>query len=113
MHWRTFSIEFKYADSTFLLGSDLDGNSFNKYTSICARATRQALKEEERAAAERRGFMALRYQEWKDGKASENVSSLHTPQQQHLRSSNALQHWAEPIPSRNNRTRALLQIEDH
>ena len=49
-------------------------NSFNKYTAICARATRQALKEEERAAAERRGFMALRYQEWKDGKASENVS---------------------------------------
>ncbi len=49
-------------------------DSFNKYTAICARATRQALKEEERAAAERRGYMALRYQEWKDGKPSENVS---------------------------------------
>ncbi|KAJ9475563.1 hypothetical protein PHBOTO_005650 [Pseudozyma hubeiensis] len=49
-------------------------NSFNKYTAICARATRQALKEEERASAERRGYMALRYQEWKDGQASENLN---------------------------------------
>ncbi|CBQ69893.1 related to atp synthase epsilon chain, mitochondrial [Sporisorium reilianum SRZ2] len=48
--------------------------TFNKYTAICARATRQALKEEERAAAERRGYMALRYQEWKDGKASDNLN---------------------------------------
>ncbi|EST08295.1 ATPase, F1 complex, epsilon subunit, mitochondrial [Kalmanozyma brasiliensis GHG001] len=48
--------------------------TFNKYTAICARATRQALKEESRATAERRGYMALRYQEWKDGKASENLN---------------------------------------
>ncbi|PWN34685.1 uncharacterized protein FA14DRAFT_144055 [Meira miltonrushii] len=48
--------------------------TYNKYTSICARATRQALKEEERVKADKRGFMALRYQEWKDGKAGENVN---------------------------------------
>lgn len=48
---------------------------YNKYTSICARATRQALKEEERVKAEKRGYMALRYQEWKDGKAGDQVSS--------------------------------------
>lgn len=51
---------------------------YNKYTSICARATRQALKEEERVKADKRGFMALRYQEWKDGKAGENVSAWAT-----------------------------------
>lgn len=47
---------------------------YNKYASICARATRQALKEEERVKADRRGEMALRYQQWKDGKAGEQVS---------------------------------------
>lgn len=49
---------------------------YNKYTSICARATRQALKEEERVRADKRGYMALRYQEWKEGKAGESVSGL-------------------------------------
>lgn len=48
-------------------------DSYNKYTSICARATRQALKEEERVKAEKRGYMALRYQEWKEGKAGDQV----------------------------------------
>ncbi|PWN93336.1 hypothetical protein FA10DRAFT_282988 [Acaromyces ingoldii] len=45
--------------------------TYNRYTSICARATRQALKEEERVKAERRGAQALRFQEWKDGKAGD------------------------------------------
>lgn len=46
---------------------------FSKYANIAANATRQGLKESERAAAERRGFQALRYQEWKDGKPGEQV----------------------------------------
>lgn len=48
--------------------------SYNRYTAICGRATRSALKEGERVKAERRGETSLRYQEWKDGKASEQVS---------------------------------------
>lgn len=51
-------------------------HSFNKYTSICARATRQCLKEEERVKATKRGGLSLRYQEWKDGKAGEHVSNV-------------------------------------
>lgn len=53
---------------------DLITCRYNRYTSICARATRQALKEEERVKAERRGAQALRFQEWKDGKAGDMVS---------------------------------------
>lgn len=49
---------------------------YNKFTSIAARATRQALKEEERVAAERRGVLSLNYQEWKDGKSGDRVSTL-------------------------------------
>jgi len=48
-------------------------NSYSKYTTVAARATRQALKETERAEAERRAYQALRYQEWKNGEASEHV----------------------------------------
>ena len=48
-------------------------NRYNKYASVCARATRQALKEEERVKADRRGEMALRYQQGKDGKAGDQV----------------------------------------
>ena len=36
-------------------------------------SVRQSLKETERVEAERRAFQALRYQEWKNGEASENV----------------------------------------
>lgn len=49
-------------------------HSYNRYTSICGRATRSALKESERVQAERRGETSLRYQEWKDGKATDPVS---------------------------------------
>lgn len=57
-------------------------HSYNKFTSIAARATRQALKEEERVKAERRGELSLRYQEWKDGKAGDHVSSAQGPGRQ-------------------------------
>ncbi|EDP43788.1 hypothetical protein MGL_2001 [Malassezia globosa CBS 7966] len=48
--------------------------SYSKYTQVAARAVRQSLKETERVEAERRAFQALRYQEWKNGEASENIS---------------------------------------
>ncbi|WFD29163.1 hypothetical protein MSPP1_000168 [Malassezia sp. CBS 17886] len=51
--------------------------SFSKYASLAARATRQALKETERVAAERRAQEGLRYQTWKDGKASEQINLGH------------------------------------
>ncbi|KDE06269.1 hypothetical protein MVLG_03428 [Microbotryum lychnidis-dioicae p1A1 Lamole] len=44
--------------------------TFNKYIQIAGRATRQALKEEERVKAERRGDITLKWQTWKNGKAS-------------------------------------------
>lgn len=50
--------------------------SFNKYISIAARATRQALKEEERLAADKRNPVTLKWQTWKDGKGSAQVSAL-------------------------------------
>lgn len=46
---------------------------FNKYSQISARALRNSLKEEPRLAAEKRGISELRYQNWKDGKAGEQV----------------------------------------
>ncbi|CAO1628312.1 unnamed protein product [Jaminaea pallidilutea] len=55
--------------------------SYNRYTSICGRATRSALKESERVQAERRGETSLRYQEWKDGKATDPMS-IHAQKQQ-------------------------------
>ncbi|SHO75799.1 Uncharacterized protein MSYG_0132 [Malassezia sympodialis ATCC 42132] len=48
--------------------------SYSKYTTVAARATRQALKETERAEAERRAYQALRYQEWKNGEASDHIN---------------------------------------
>ncbi|PWN25254.1 hypothetical protein BDZ90DRAFT_234451 [Jaminaea rosea] len=56
--------------------------SYNRYTAICGRATRSALKESERVKAERRGETSLRYQEWKDGKAGEQTSIKAQPKQQ-------------------------------
>lgn len=49
-------------------------HSFNKYIQVAARATRQALKEEERVAAEKRGTITLKYQKWAEGKPSTAVS---------------------------------------
>lgn len=48
--------------------------SYNKYIQIAARATRTALKEEERVIAEKRGSVTLKWQTWKDGKGSAQVS---------------------------------------
>ena len=48
-------------------------NRFNKYISIAARATRQALKEEERLKADKRGTVTLKWQTWKEGKGSAQV----------------------------------------
>lgn len=48
-------------------------NSFNKYLSIGARATRQSLKEDVRVKIDQRVQSNLRYQEWQDGKAGDNV----------------------------------------
>ncbi|KAK0551674.1 hypothetical protein OC846_002895 [Tilletia horrida] len=47
--------------------------TFNRYASITARATRNVLKEEERVKASRRDEMALRFQEWKEGKATDSA----------------------------------------
>ncbi|WFD33361.1 hypothetical protein MCUN1_000174 [Malassezia cuniculi] len=47
--------------------------SYSKYTSITAQVTRQALKESERAIAERRATQVLRYQKWDKGTPSENI----------------------------------------
>lgn len=40
---------------------------------IAARATRQSLKEADRAAAEKYSYQVLKYQSWKDGQPSESV----------------------------------------
>ena len=57
---------------------------FNKYISIAARATIQALKEEPRVKAERRiSEMTLRWQKWEGGKGGEQAScccSVHHPE---------------------------------
>ncbi|KAM0750363.1 hypothetical protein T439DRAFT_326332 [Meredithblackwellia eburnea MCA 4105] len=42
--------------------------TYNKYLQIAGRATRAALKEEERVQADKRNAISLRWQEWKDGK---------------------------------------------
>lgn len=41
--------------------------------SVAARATRQALKEEQRVAAERRAAVTLKVQHWENGKAGPSV----------------------------------------
>lgn len=56
---------------------DLHFLSYNKYTSIAARAVRASLKEESRVTAEKRGVTTLRYQKWENGVGSEQV---HIPQ---------------------------------
>ncbi|THU99954.1 hypothetical protein K435DRAFT_855197 [Dendrothele bispora CBS 962.96] len=47
--------------------------TFNKYSQITAQAVRSSLKETQRLAAEKRGFTALRYQKWENGKGGEQV----------------------------------------
>jgi len=47
--------------------------TYYKRASVAARALRQALKEDKRIEAERRGDMGLKYQEWTNGKAGEHT----------------------------------------
>jgi F-type H+-transporting ATPase subunit epsilon len=47
--------------------------SFNKASSIAARALRASLKEDKRVAAEKRGATILRYQKWENGQGGEQV----------------------------------------
>jgi len=67
-------------------------NSFNKYVSVAARATRQALKEEQRVAAERRAAVTLKVQKWENGKAGTAVRPPF-PLEQSLRGAGASE-WA-------------------
>lgn len=41
--------------------------SFNKFTSVAARAVRSSYKEDLRVAAEKRGLTSVRYQTWENG----------------------------------------------
>lgn len=50
--------------------------SFNKYIQVAARATRQALKEEQRVAAERRAAVTLKVQRWENGKPGNAVRAF-------------------------------------
>lgn len=52
-------------------------SSFNKAIQVAARATRTALKEEERLLAEKRGAVTLKWQTWENGKGSAQVSTAH------------------------------------
>ncbi|BGP13085.1 hypothetical protein JCM10213v2_001004 [Rhodosporidiobolus nylandii] len=45
--------------------------TFNKYIQVASRATRQALKEESRVAAEKRAAVTLKVQKWEQGKAGQ------------------------------------------
>ncbi|KAG0655028.1 hypothetical protein C6P46_001274 [Rhodotorula mucilaginosa] len=57
--------------------------SFNKYISVAARATRQALKEEQRLAAERRAAVTLKVQHWENGKAGPSEWIVKPDAEQH------------------------------
>lgn len=59
--------------SPTLKRNSLSSHSFNKYIQIAGRATRNALKEEERLKAEKRNTVTLKWQTWKDGKGSAQV----------------------------------------
>jgi F-type H+-transporting ATPase subunit epsilon len=50
--------------------------SFNKASSIGARALRASLKEDKRVAAEKRGATIMRYQKWENGMGGEMVRSF-------------------------------------
>ncbi|KIM31775.1 hypothetical protein M408DRAFT_14894 [Serendipita vermifera MAFF 305830] len=47
--------------------------SYNHFSQVCARALRNALKEQPRLAAEKRGVTMLRYQKWEGGKGGNQV----------------------------------------
>ncbi|CAG8633080.1 16859_t:CDS:2 [Dentiscutata erythropus] len=47
------------------------GISYLKYTQICARVVRNALKEEQRLIAQRRDEQGLKFAKWESGKQGE------------------------------------------
>ncbi|KAH8553587.1 mitochondrial ATP synthase epsilon chain-domain-containing protein [Umbelopsis sp. PMI_123] len=47
------------------------GISYLKYSQICARAVRNSLKDDIRAAAQRRDVNGLKVSKWQNGKAGE------------------------------------------
>ncbi|KAK6534303.1 hypothetical protein TWF281_005631 [Arthrobotrys megalospora] len=56
------------------------GVSYNKYLSIAAQAIRRSLKEQTRAAAERRSGNELKVSRWENGKQQEAKYLGNTPQ---------------------------------
>ncbi|EYE97021.1 ATP synthase subunit epsilon family protein [Aspergillus ruber CBS 135680] len=50
------------------------GLTYNRYMAVAARTVRRSLKEEPRAAAERRGQMDLKFAKWENGKQGEPKS---------------------------------------
>ncbi|KAG8825838.1 hypothetical protein FRC17_008505 [Serendipita sp. 399] len=54
---------------------------YNHYAQICARALRNALKEQNRLVAEKRGVTTLRYQKWQNGQGGQQVY-LNQPSEQ-------------------------------
>jgi len=56
------------------------GITYLKYTQICARAVRNALKEEQRLIAQRRDEQGIKYAKWENGKQGD--SKLCEPERQ-------------------------------
>ncbi|GBB90505.1 hypothetical protein RclHR1_01750004 [Rhizophagus clarus] len=56
------------------------GITYLKYTQICARAVRNALKEEQRLIAQRRDEQGIKFAKWENGKQGELKPIV--PQQQ-------------------------------
>ncbi|CCA76266.1 hypothetical protein PIIN_10261 [Serendipita indica DSM 11827] len=46
---------------------------YNHFAQVCARALRNALKEQPRLAAEKRGVTTLRYQKWENGQGGQQT----------------------------------------
>ncbi|PVG02905.1 hypothetical protein CPB86DRAFT_724276 [Serendipita vermifera] len=55
--------------------------SYNHFSQVCARALRNAMKEQARLAAEKRGVTTLRYQKWENGKGGQQTYL--NPQSEH------------------------------
>lgn len=48
-------------------------NSYIQFSQICARTLRNALKEQARLAADKRGVTTIRFQKWENGKGGQQV----------------------------------------
>ncbi|RIA97985.1 mitochondrial ATP synthase epsilon chain-domain-containing protein [Glomus cerebriforme] len=56
------------------------GITYLKYTQICARAVRNALKEEERLIAQKRDEQGIKFAKWENGKQGD-LKLVETQQQ--------------------------------